>query len=136
MSRPRDWNMEARDPHDDEASIRCFIHQATIENLTRAIHTSRFYRLICAKDVLEEPDAIFQGWNREGHEDGLCYVGRPQDRPKDGIELPPQPNRCFFVFVMTTGKIDEWRWEDFCLTDEADYRRQFGDNWRKVWPRA
>lgn len=136
MSRPRNWELIALDPSDESgASVHTvFVDQGTIEFLTRGILNARFHRLFCAKDVLAEPSVIISGWNREEYDDGLCYIGRPDDRPKEGITVPPQPGRCFFAFVLPSGKMEEWRWQEFDLDNEEDFKREFGENWRKLWP--
>lgn len=134
MARPRHWELDALDPYDESTIKRGYIDQGTVEFLTRGTLSARFYRLQCVKDVLQEPEAIFAGWNRDGYDDGICYVGRPRDHPKEGIEIPPPPGRCFFVFMLPSGKIEEWRWEEFSLANDEDYRKQFGEHWRKIWP--
>jgi hypothetical protein len=136
MTRPRKWELDALDPSDPTGVKRrtVWIDQGTIDFLTRGNLTARFYRIQCAKDVLATPDIVVKGWNREGFDDGHCYIGRPQDRPKDGIETPPQPEKCFLVFVLASGKVEEWRWEKLRLTSEEDFRNQFGNNWSCAWP--
>ena len=136
MSRPRRWELEAVDPSDPSGVKRrtVWVDQGTIDFITRGVLVARFYRILCAKDVLIAPDAVVAGWNRSGYDDGLCYIGRPPDHPKEGIELPPRPSRCFFAFALPSGKMEEWRWEPFCLTSEQDFRKQFGDEWRQIWP--
>lgn len=136
MGKPRRWELDAIDPSDPvgETLRTVFVDQGTIEFLTRGILSPRFYRLQCAKDVLLNPERVFQGWNRLEYDDGMCYVGCPNDRPKDGITLPPRPGQCFFAFVLPSGKMEEWRWEDFDLENEDDFKREFGANWRCLWP--
>lgn len=136
MTRPRKWELEALD-HSDVSGVRrriVWIDQGTIESLTRGVLAPKFYRLQCARDVLAAPDMIVQGWNRDGYDDCLCYIGRPADRPKDGIVLPPRPRMCFLAFVLASGKMEEWRWEELDLTSDDDCGKQFGENWRRVWP--
>ncbi|MBI1900767.1 MAG: hypothetical protein HYS13_06610 [Planctomycetia bacterium] len=136
MPKPRKWELEAFDPTDAFGKARrtCWIDQATIEFITKGLLGARWFRLLCVKDVLLNPIAVFQGWNREGFEDALCYVGRPADHPKQDIELPAPPGRCFLTFVLPSGKIEEWRWESFDPNSEADCRNQFGHNWSQLWP--
>lgn len=136
MARPRQWELPALDPTDPSGSgrVTCWIDQATIERLTQFNLTARWFRILCVKDVLVEPVAVFEGWNREGFDDARCYVGRPDDRPKDGIELPPPPDKYFMAFVLPSGKIEEWGWERFNPESDADCRNQFGEGWRRVWP--
>lgn len=136
MTRPRKWELQALDPSDSSGTTQrtVWIDQGTIEFLTRGVLQARFYRLQCAMEVLRNPDMIVQGWNREGFEEGFCYIRRPADRPKEGIELPPRPGMCFFAFVLPNGKMEEWRWEKFSLESEEDFRNQFGDNWSCAWP--
>jgi hypothetical protein len=136
MSRPRRWELEALDPADPAGTTlrKVFVDQGTVEFITKNNLYARFNRLLCAKDVLLNPSRVFQGWNRNEFDDGLCYVGRPSDHPKDGITLPPRPGQCFFAFVLPSGKMEEWRWEDFSLDNEADFEREFGANWRCLWP--
>lgn len=138
MSRPRKWELEALDPTDPTGVKRrtVWIDQGTIQFITGKILTSRFYRIQCVQDVLSEPEVVVDGWNREGYGDGSCYIGRPPDRPRDGITLPPRPRMCFFAFVLPNGKIEEWRWEEFRLGSEDDFRKQFGEHWRQSWPQT
>jgi hypothetical protein len=91
--------MPALDPDDPDGArtVTCWIEQSTVEFLTRGILTARWFRLLCVRDVLEKPIAVFKGWNRDGYENARCYVGRPNDRPKDGIEISPKAGRCFLV---------------------------------------
>ena len=62
---------------------------------------------------------ILKGWEREGYQDALIYVGRPgRDFRNVGIEAPPPKNMLFMIFVTSTNHvISDWRWE---LSDETD----------------
>lgn len=136
MNRPRKWTLEALDPTSvpDIQIWEVWIDQGTVEFLTTGILNSRFYRIQCAKKVLEDPIKIISGWNRVGYHEGYCYIGRPGDEPREGISLPPKPGMCFFAFVFPNGKMEEWGWEKFDLDSESDHRKEFGEDWRQIWP--
>ena len=74
MARPRRWELEALDPVEQTGVKRrtVWIDQGTIDFLTRGVLSARFYRIQCVKDVLENPDVVVKGWNREGFSDGHC----------------------------------------------------------------
>jgi hypothetical protein len=128
------YEISAIDPFDKAGKKRRVI-QAQIEFIMKSGLEHRFYRLRLIKEVGENPTAIYQGWNRLGYEESLCYVGRPRiDFPSDGIELPRPPGKVFAVFVTASGKCEDWRWEP-CdpknpeLIENHDTR--FG---KKIWP--
>jgi hypothetical protein len=83
---------------------------ARVEHLNRVGPTHKFYELISAAKLLEEPMAIFEGLRREGLEHGLCYVGTPRCY-REGAEHPPHPGMVFLVFVTKDMMIFEWGWE-------------------------
>ncbi len=65
-------------------------------------------RLRLARDVLEQPDSIYQGWGRE-QPDGFVYVGFPNiDLRKPEIEVPADRRFLFLVFVLSDGTLDLW----------------------------
>ena len=137
MARPKDWVLSALDPfHPGEVSTWTVrIEQAHIDGLTRHGVRARFFRLLLVEGMLADPMVVFQGWEREGHDNDLCYVGRPERDFRSGsIEVPPPPGMVFVVFVTASGKVSEWRWEK---SDEEnpefpeDYKARFR---RIVWP--
>lgn len=89
MGRPKRWTFDALDPFDDsgENPRRVWIEQRQVEFLTKGKLTARFYRLRLVQEVLEDPLAVFEGWQREGYEEGLCYVGRR-------VTTPPMASTC------------------------------------------
>jgi hypothetical protein len=136
MARPRKWTFDALDPSDasGESTVECWIDQGTIHFLTKGVLTQRWFRIQCVADVLRDPIHVVEGWNREGYESARCYIGRPQDHPSEGITLPPKPGMCFLVFVLPNGKIEEWGWEKLDPADDGSCRRQFGEDWKRLWP--
>jgi len=64
-------------------------------------------------DVVLRPTMVLKGWKREGYENALIYVGRPdRDFRNTTIETPPPPGMVFLVFVTPdTFTISDWRWE-------------------------
>jgi len=136
MNRPRKWSFDAIDPSGPSGLKRrtLWIDQGTIEFLTRSKLTPRFYRLTCVKAVAIEPLAIFQGWNREEFDDAMCYVGRPDDHPSDGIWASAEKGKHFLAFALPSGKVEEWGWEFFDPDNPDDCQRQFGPKWRRIWP--
>lgn len=138
MGRPRKYEMSALDPF-DESGVQpavVWVEQAQVDVLTRANLTAKFFRLQLVKEVVEAPWVVFQGWERQEHEEDLCYVGRPdRDLPKEGVQTPPPPGMVFLVFVTKSGKVTDWRWEpaDSDGPDRPEnWRERFG---RQVWPR-
>ena len=45
-----------------------------VEHLESHEPTHRYYELISAREVLNNPLVIFEGLQRDGQEKGLCYV--------------------------------------------------------------
>jgi len=70
-------------------------------------------------EVVKQPTIVLKGWNREGFEDALIYVGRPtKDFRSPSIETPPPKNQVFLVFVTPDNHVvSDWRWE---MSDEND----------------
>lgn len=136
MARPRKWTFDALDPTDPsgQSTVECWIDQKTIEFLTRGVLTARWFRIMCVAEVLRNPILVIEGWNRNGYEDARCYAGRPDDRPKEGIILPPQPGKHFLTFVLPNGKIEEWGWDILDPDDDESCRNQFGQDWKRLWP--
>lgn len=136
MGRPRCWEPSALDPNDPSgvSTVTFTIPQSTVDFITRGKLSSRWFRIICVHRVLLAPDAVFQGWNRDGFEAAMCYVGRPQDCPKEGIEVPPPPGKQFMVYVTPGGRIEEWGWAAFDPNNGDDCEKHFGKSWRRIWP--
>jgi hypothetical protein len=69
------------------------------------------------KEAVADPNAIFQGLKRPGHEAGLAYSVRPTHDP-DQKEASPIPPRFGYVFVAfaRTGMggfvVFDWEWRE------------------------
>lgn len=135
--RPQNWVLEAFDPLDQTGVGRrqVWLAQALIEKVSRGVLTPKFYRIQLIPEVLLNPLAVFEGWDRPGHDRDFCYVGIPsKDVRSESIEVPAPPGMAFLVFVTARGNVTDWRWE---VTDTAipgypeNWRQRFG---RKLWP--
>jgi hypothetical protein len=81
-----------------------------IEHLSKHGPERVMWEMQSARDVLADPDAIFEGLGRKNHEKSLCYVGRPKEYGPY-MEQPPSGGLVFVVFVTCKGIIFEWRWD-------------------------
>ncbi len=118
---PQSWTIEALDPWDPSgcSTITLKLSYAHTEGLRTRRLDARFARIMLIPEVVKQPTIVLKGWNREGFEDALIYVGRPaRDYRSPSIETPPPKNQVFLVFV-TPGErvISDWRWE---MADEND----------------
>ncbi len=130
------YKMPALDPHDPtgDSTWDVGLEQGQIEILLRedgkVNDKVRLYRLVLAQEVVKNPDAVFEGWQRPDQDDGLCYVGQPEiDYIRRDVEAPAPPGKVFCVYIAGSGKIVRWSWE---LADEV-----YGveDRFRsKLWP--
>jgi hypothetical protein len=95
-------------------------------------------------ETVDDPTAIFEGLNRQGLEEGVCYVTVPSRRwIRDGgeaggtIEAPSPPGRVFLVFAARREwgfVILDWEWREADSDNPGcpnDWGRDFG---RKIWP--
>jgi len=89
-------------------------------------------RLRLAKEVLEDPICIVQGWDRQRTEECRIYVGRPKrDYRSSKIDIPAPPGMLFLVFVLPGGTIDVWTWRP-CEPDNPDFPQ--GVKGEVIWP--
>ena len=98
-----------------------------IEHLLDAGPKSRFYELFSVAETLANPSVVFQGLERDGKEDALCYVGLPRQYG-DGWEAPPRPGSVFLVCMTSDRVIFEWGWEKADELDNSyptDRKRRF-----------
>ena len=134
---PRNWTLPALNPmSDDNGTWEVFLPQHHVDGLQRCGVTARFARIQLIPDVLVDPVAIFQGWDRDGMSDALCYVGHPsKDYRSVGIETSSAPpNMVFVVYVCKTGKIAEWGWVP-SDQDNPEYPENFKSRFgRMIWP--
>ena len=60
----------------------------------------KYKGVLSAKEVLERPAVVFQGLQREGQEEALCYAGLASCRfSQDGHQLPRPPGKTFVVYI-------------------------------------
>jgi hypothetical protein len=137
MARPKDWTITALDPF-DPTGVRTWtlrIPQATIEWVTKSRLDAKFYRLKLVNDVVADPVAVFQGWQRPERDDDLCYIGRPErDYPAANVDVPAPKGMVFLVFVTKSGVLSDWRWERSDPHNPnfpEDWKDRFG---RQLWP--
>jgi hypothetical protein len=96
----------------------------------------KYKAAISVKEILERPAVIFEGLQREGQEEALCYAGIASCRfSNQGHQLPPPPKMTFVVSVRKDDVIFRWDWEpaDDNLTYPRDYLTRFG---RQLWPKT
>lgn len=96
----------------------------------------RYKGLLSAAEVLLNPAVIFQGLQREGHEESLCYAGLASHRYSgQGNELPPPPGMTFAVYIRSDDVLIRWDWEqaDGNLTYPLNYKTRFGP---QLWPKV
>jgi hypothetical protein len=75
----------------------------------------KFYNLRNLPFAIAEPDAIFKGLQREGHETSYCYVSRPSRRfVTEETSVPVEDGFVFVVFVTSNLEIFDWRFEKAC----------------------
>ena len=95
----------------------CFISAKLVLKMEDRGRTWQYYGLISASEVLANPSRIYQGLQRKGYENGLCYVGRPRRYGKDW-DGPALPKKVFIACVTECQVLFEWGWED---ADENDF---------------
>lgn len=112
------------------------LEKRQIDVLTKNGDKLRLARLKLMEEVLSNPIAIFQDWKRPEHEDGLCYVGRPEiDYRAIDITVPAPPGMVFMIFVKESGKITDWRWEP-ADSENPDLPEKWQERFGKqIWPK-
>lgn len=118
---PKFWTINALDPYDKSGcgTIELRLSYAHTEGLGRKRLDPRYARLMLVPEVVQCPTIVLKGWQREGYEDALIYVGKPsKDFRSPTIETPPPKGMVFLVFVTPhTYTISDWRWE---RADDSD----------------
>jgi hypothetical protein len=72
----------------------------------------KFYNIRNLPFAVNNPNAIFKGLDREGHENSYCYVASPTRRfVDDTISKPVNDEWVFLVFVSQNLEIFDWRFE-------------------------
>lgn len=104
-----------------------YIARDRLVRIQRTQPESKYRAVAQIPEVLQAPTAIFQGLQRDEHEDGYAYVGRPKEREikrdsADGgwIKIPTDPRIILVVFVTGNDRrrdIFDWEWRK---TDAAD----------------
>jgi hypothetical protein len=95
---------------DCESKVEFYVSKDKIEHLERCGPEHVFYGILSAAEVLNAPLAVFEGLQREGQGQSLCYSGRPQQH-RQGAVMPGRPGYVFLVFVTAKRLVYEWRWE-------------------------
>lgn len=108
--------IDALDPNDETGTWQVGVTHQRFERLKSSGHDKDYARLFLLLNVLTKPTAVYRGWNRDGQEDGLVYVGKPESdyhRVRGGaieIEVPAPAGMLFIVFVTQGGTVDSWSW--------------------------
>src|SRR5437868_2928679 len=72
----------------------------------------KYKSVLLAKEVLAAPAVIFEGLQREGQEEALCYAGLASCRfSKDGHQLPAPRDMTFVVYIRSDDVLIRWDWE-------------------------
>ncbi len=104
-----------------------------VSELQRHGPKPKFFRMALVKSVCESPISTRKGWDRDGYEDAIVYIGNPgRDYHSDSIELPVPPKMLFFVFVLPDGTIDDWQWR---ICNESEARGDGAGLGEKLWPK-
>ena len=118
MSNRWKFSVKALSP-DGNGTIDVGLPFGLVKALQRDGPGPRYSRMALVKEVCESPISIRRGWEREGYDDALIYIGQPgKDLRSNTIEVPPPPDMLFFVFVAPDGTIEEWNWRR-CSQEEA-----------------
>jgi hypothetical protein len=97
---------------------------------------SKYHSVRSVQEILNTPAVIFQGLQREGQEEALCYAGIASHRYSNtGMALPPPPDMTFVVYIREDDVVFRWDWEpaDPNLTYPLNYRDRFGP---QLWPKT
>jgi hypothetical protein len=128
------FQVETIDPRDVSKKWIVGVTEDHYRRIRDSNHEKEHARLLNVREVLEQPIAVYRGWDRIGQEDGFVYVGKPEcdfHRIAPMIQVPAPPGFSFLVFVHSGGKIDAWVWrkhiEDHPGTPE-------GNNGELLWP--
>lgn len=124
------WSIAAISPDPSHATTQATIPSERMDVHRRSGNSAALRDVTLIPHVLSEPTAIFKGWNREGFENALCYVGVPRSRLiADNIEAPAPSGMVFLVYVTADGAIVNWEWTKADETDQtlpAHYSERFG----------
>jgi len=98
----------------------------------------RFYELQSVAEVLQRPLVVFRGLKRDGKQNALCYVGKP-NRYGENWSAPGHPDMVFMVGVTENWVVFEWGWEkmdaqnDGSCTHPVDAHRRFT---KMIWKQS
>ncbi len=96
----------------------------------------KYKGLLSAKEILLAPAVIFQGLQRDGQEEALCYAGIASHRYTNrGNAVSPPPGMTFAVYIRSDDVLIRWDWElaDSNLTYPQNYKDRFGP---QLWPKT
>ncbi|MCA9093872.1 MAG: hypothetical protein KDA68_10320 [Planctomycetaceae bacterium] len=137
MSNRSRLEFEGIDPEDKSGVQTALYHieRSKVDELIKNEMESKLQRIRCIPSVISNPLVVYKGWNREGFEQCLAFVGIPDhDYSPKGVELPPQKNRHFLIYTTPNRRIKEWGWDVFDPNDESMRENQFGKEWVQLWP--
>ena len=98
------------DPTGDELDF--WIKNELIEAARK--HEIRYFNALLIPETLKNPIAIFKGLERDNHEDGWCYCGKPSKRRQHWDETTTVPfpdGKIFLVFADKNRFVFNWRME-------------------------
>ena len=110
------WKFEfsAKDPENLDDTWQVGITEEQYRRICNQGHEKAQARIILIKEVMDFPVALIQGWGRQGmDEDCFIYIGKPKEdyhKLAPTIRVPAPPGMVFLVFVLPSGRIDEWMW--------------------------
>ena len=109
MTRPKDWTLPALDPRPQgqPSTWTVRLAQEHVDGLTRYGVGPRYYRLLLVPATIENPATVFEGLEREGQDESLCYVGRPPER------LSQRYHRSATAAQHGVSSICDEEWKDF-----------------------
>jgi hypothetical protein len=135
LPRPNCVSLEGLDPS-GSGTREFWIEKDLLQFFYKKDWMDKFKSAELVKEVLENPAVIFEGLNREGQEEALCYAGLASCRfSRSGNRLPPPTDMTFAAYIREDDVIFRWDWEpaDKNLTYPLNYGIRFG---RQLWPKV
>lgn len=95
-----------------------FVAAKLVSDIEKAGRNWHYYGMLSACEVLADPICIYEGLNRKGYENAVCYVGCPKRYGEDWSG-PPLPDHVFVVCISEHQVMFEWGWEKADDTDKT-----------------